>query len=84
MAGNIEHKVMVYRHDAKTSAVPWLIQIGSEAFRHLVKTGYALFQAFQLTNRILNGLQLIGDIFKNTAKVIICLRCDLNIVGHTS
>ena len=52
-AGNIEHKIVVYRHDAKPSAEPGFPFIGSVPVRHPFKAADLFLQPSKLTDCVL-------------------------------
>ena len=55
---DVEHQVIVHRHDPEITAAPWLPVVDPEPLRHLVQLEDVLLQAIQLTVGVLLRLQV--------------------------
>ena len=59
---DVEHQVIVHRHDPEVAAVPWFPVVDPEPLRHLVQLEDVLLQAIQLTVGVLLRLQVYCDV----------------------
>ena len=83
LRGNVEHQIVIDRHDAEIALSPCLSVEDSVPLRHSVEGCDCFFQSTNLIRCTLRRLKVKCDILENLSQVTLCLRSHYNGIVHT-